>query len=115
MQILRTPDDRFAALPDWPYAPRYHQLTDSDGTSLRLHYVDEGPRDGAPVLLLHGEPSWAYLYRKVIAGLVAKGCRVIAPDLIGFGRSDKPADRADYTYERHVAWMTEWLTKLDLR
>ncbi|CAN7454875.1 haloalkane dehalogenase [Phenylobacterium sp. LjRoot164] len=114
MQILRTPDDRFAALPDWPYAPRYHQLTDADGTSLRLHYVDEGPRDGAPVLLLHGEPSWAYLYRKVIAGLVAKGCRVIAPDLIGFGRSDKPADRADYTYERHVAWMTEWLTKLDL-
>ena len=88
MQILRTPDERFAALPDWPYAPRYHQITDADGTALRLHYVDEGPRDGAPVLLLHGEPSWAYLYRKVIAGLVAKGCRVIAPDLIGFGRSD---------------------------
>lgn len=114
MQILRTPDERFAALPDWPYAPRYHQLTDADGTSLRLHYVDEGPRDGAPVLLLHGEPSWAYLYRKIIAGLVAKGCRVIAPDLIGFGRSDKPADRADYTYERHVAWMSAWLTDLDL-
>ena len=115
MQILRTPDERFAALPDWPYAPRYHQLADADGTSLRLHYVDEGPRDGAQVLLLHGEPSWAFLYRKVIAGLVAKGCRVIAPDLIGFGRSDKPADRADYTYERHVAWMSAWLTDLDLK
>lgn len=115
MQILRTPDERFAALPDWPYAPRYHQITDADGTALRLHYVDEGPRDGAPVLLLHGEPSWAYLYRKVIAGLVAKGCRVIAPDLIGFGRSDKPADRADYAYERHVAWMSAWLTDLDLK
>ena len=115
MQILRTPDERFAALPDWPYAPRYHQLTDADGTSLRLHYVDEGPRDGAQVLLLHGEPSWAFLYRKVIAGLVAKGCRVIAPDLIGFGRSDKPADRGDYTYERHVAWMSQWLTELDLK
>ena len=115
MRILRTPDERFAALPDWPYAPRYHEITDADGTALRLHYVDEGPRDGAPVLLLHGEPSWAYLYRKVIAGLVAKGCRVIAPDLIGFGRSDKPADRADYTYERHVAWMSAWLTDLDLK
>ncbi|MGH6996555.1 MAG: haloalkane dehalogenase [Phenylobacterium sp.] len=115
MRILRTPDERFAALPDWPYAPRYHALADAGGTALRLHYVDEGPRDGAPVLLLHGEPSWAYLYRKVIAGLVAKGCRVIAPDLVGFGRSDKPADRADYTYERHVAWMSAWLTDLDLK
>lgn len=114
MQVLRTPDARFEDLADWPYAPRYAEITDADGTHMRLHYVDEGPRDGAPVLLMHGEPSWAYLYRKVIAGLAARGRRVIAPDLIGFGRSDKPAARADYTFERHVAWMSQWLTGLDL-
>ncbi|MBT9470105.1 MAG: haloalkane dehalogenase [Pseudomonadota bacterium] len=114
MQVLRTPDDRFSGLEGWPYAPHYLEIENPDGPPLRLHYVDEGPRDGAPVLLMHGEPSWAYLYRNVIAGLVAKGRRVIVPDLIGFGRSDKPADRADYTYERHVAWMSEWLTALDL-
>lgn len=115
MQVLRTPDARFEGLADWPFPPQYLTLTDADGTQLRLHYVDEGPRDGAPVLLMHGEPSWAYLYRHVIAGLVARGHRVIAPDLIGFGRSDKPASRTDYTYERHVAWMSQWLTALDLR
>jgi haloalkane dehalogenase len=76
--------------------------------------VDEGPREGATVLLMHGEPSWAYLYRKVIAGLAARGRRVIAPDLIGFGRSDKPAGRADYTYERHVDWMSQWFAQMDL-
>jgi haloalkane dehalogenase len=115
MEVLRTPDARFDGLADWPFAPRYLEVRDADGTPLRIHYVDEGPRDGAPVLLMHGEPSWAYLYRHIIAGLVAKGRRVIAPDLIGFGRSDKPAKRADYTYERHVAWMSQWLTGLDLR
>lgn len=114
MQVLRTPDDRFSGLEGWPYAPHYLEIENPDGPPLRLHYVDEGPRDGAPVLLMHGEPSWAYLYRNVIAGLVAKGRRVIVPDLIGFGRSDKPASRADYTYERHVAWMSRWLTALDL-
>ena len=115
MQVLRTPDERFTGLADWPFAPRYAQITDAGGTDLRLHYVDEGPRDGAVVLLMHGEPSWAYLYRKIIAALVAKGRRVIAPDLIGFGRSDKPALRTDYTYERHVAWMSQWLLGLDLK
>lgn len=115
MQVLRTPDTFFTNLPDWPFEPRYHQIRDADGTELRLHYVDEGPRDGPPVLLMHGEPSWAYLYRKIIPGLVAKGYRAIAPDLIGFGRSDKPARRTDYTYERHVAWMSQWLTDLDLK
>src|SRR5581483_8369408 len=100
MQVLRTPDARFEGLDGWAYAPRYATVADADGTALRLHYVDEGPADGAPVLLLHGEPSWAYLYRKVIAGLVARGRRVIAPDLIGFGRSDKPTEREDYSYER---------------
>lgn len=115
MDVLRTPDARFEGLADWSYAPKYFDVRDADGTMLRLHYVDEGPRDGAPVLLMHGEPSWAYLYRHIIAGLVAKGRRVIAPDLIGFGRSDKPAKRTDYTYERHVAWMSQWLTGLDLK
>ncbi|MGZ5994057.1 MAG: haloalkane dehalogenase [Caulobacteraceae bacterium] len=114
MEILRTPDARFDGLEGWAYAPRYATIADADGTQLRLHYVDEGPRDGPVVLLMHGEPSWAYLYRKIIAGLAAKGCRAIAPDLIGFGRSDKPAARADYTYERHVTWMSHWLQQMEL-
>lgn len=115
MKALRTPDERFDDLADWPYAPRYLEVEDADGTRLRLHYVDEGPRDGATVLLMHGEPSWGYLYRKIIAALAARGHRAIAPDLIGFGRSDKPAARTDYTYERHVAWMSQWLATLDLK
>lgn len=115
MKVLRTPDERFSQLADWPYAPNYLEIEDAGGTRLRLHYVDEGPRDGAIVLLMHGEPSWSYLYRRIIAALAAKGYRVIAPDLIGFGRSDKPAARTDYTYERHVAWMSQWLGKLDLK
>ncbi len=114
MQVLRTPDDRFNGLPDYPFAPHYHQVRDADGTELRIHYVDEGPADAAPILLMHGEPSWSFLYRKFVPGLVAEGHRVIAPDLIGFGKSDKLADREDYAYERHVAWMSEWLTALDL-
>ncbi len=114
MQVLRTPDERFLGLADWPFEPHYLEVTDAGGTELRLHYVDEGPADGAIVLLMHGEPSWAYLYRKIIPLLTAEGYRVIAPDLAGFGRSDKPADRSDYTYERHVAWMSDWLTTLDL-
>ncbi|HEX7851882.1 MAG TPA: haloalkane dehalogenase, partial [Sphingomonas sp.] len=89
-------------------------VTDADGSDLRIHYVDEGPRDAAPILLMHGEPSWSYLYRKFIPDLVARGHRAVAPDLIGFGKSDKPAARSDYTYERHVAWMSDWLTVLDL-
>jgi haloalkane dehalogenase len=115
MQVLRTPESRFDGLADWPFAPHYAEIADADGARLRLHYVDEGPRDGAPVLLMHGEPSWAYLYRKIIPALAARGHRVIAPDLIGFGRSDKPAARGDYTYERHVAWMSAWLEGLDLK
>jgi haloalkane dehalogenase len=114
MHVLRTPDDRFEGLADWPYAPQYAEVTDADGTVLRLHYIDEGPRDAAPVLLMHGEPSWAYLYRHVIKGLVERGHRVVAPDLIGFGRSDKPAARTDYTYERHVDWTSQWFARLGL-
>ena len=116
MKVLRTPDDRFAGIADYPFAPHYAEVTDkATGTKLRLHYIDEGPRDAAPVLLMHGEPSWSYLYRKFVGPLVAAGHRVVAPDLIGFGKSDKPADRNDYTYERHVQWMSDWLVGLDLR
>jgi haloalkane dehalogenase len=115
MQVLRTPDSRFEDLPDWTFPPRYLDITDAEtGQDLRMAYVDEGPRDGRPVLLLHGEPSWSYLYRHMIPPLVAAGHRVLAPDLIGFGRSDKPADRADYTYERHVSWLSQWFTGLGL-
>lgn len=114
MRILRTPDDRFANLPDFPYTPRYLELRADDGTPMRIAAIDEGPRDAAPVLLMHGEPSWSFLYRKMIASLVAKGHRVVAPDLIGFGRSDKPSEQSDYTYERHVRWMSDWLAAMKL-
>jgi haloalkane dehalogenase len=110
MEILRTPDDRFRQLPGYPFAPRYLDLGD-----LRMHYVDEGPRDGAPVLLLHGEPSWSYLYRKMILLLTAAGHRTVAPDMVGFGRSDKPVRREDYTYQRHVDWTRAVIEQLDLR
>jgi haloalkane dehalogenase len=114
MESLRTPDDRFAGLPDWPFAPRYADVR-ADGGAVRMAYVDEGPRHGRPVLLLHGEPSWSYLYRFMIGLLAAGGLRAIAPDLIGFGRSDKPVAREDYTYARHVAWVSDLVAQLDLR
>ena len=110
MDVLRTPDDRFENLPGYTFAPHYAEV---DG--LRIHYVEEGPREAAPILLMHGEPSWSYLYRKMIPILVGAGHRVIAPDLVGFGRSDKPTSREDYTYQRHVDWMAGLLTALDLR
>ena len=110
MDILRTPDERFANLPGYPFAPRYLTVED-----VRIHYLDEGPAGGEPMLLLHGEPSWSYLYRKMIPLIAAAGYRVIAPDLVGFGRSDKPAAREDYTYQRHVDWMRGLLLGLDLR
>ena len=114
MQVLRTPEANFDGLEGWSFEPRYTVIADADGTALRMAYVDEGSADGAPVLLLHGEPSWSYLYRHIIAGLVERGHRVLAPDLIGFGRSDKPAARRDYTYERHVAWLQAWFDAQDL-
>ncbi len=110
MDVLRTPDERFDDLPGYGFDPHYVEVEDA----LRVHYVDEGPGDADPVLMLHGEPSWSYLYRKMIPLIVAAGHRVVAPDLPGFGRSDKPAARADYTYERHVAWMTDFVSVLDL-
>ena len=105
MKTLRTPDERFADLPGFPFEPNYHDVDDGDGGTLRVHYLDEGPRDAAPILLMHGEPSWCSLYRKMIPILVDAGHRVVAPDLVGFGRSDKPTETSDYTYTRHVAWM----------
>ena len=110
MDYLRTPDARFTNLPGYPFEPRY---TDVGG--LRIHYVDEGPRSAPPILCLHGEPSWSYLYRKMIPVFVGAGFRAIAPDLVGFGRSDKPQRREDYTYQRHVDWMKGLLAAIDLR
>ena len=115
MEILRTPDSRFEGLAEWPYHPVYTDIPSGDGSVLRVHHIDEGPKTAAhTILCMHGEPSWAYLYRKMIRSFVAAGHRVIAPDLVGFGRSDKPAAMADYTYERHVAWMSDWLVANDL-
>ncbi|MCH2190388.1 MAG: haloalkane dehalogenase [Gammaproteobacteria bacterium] len=115
MKILRTPDEHFDNLPDYPFSPNYLTIADTEGGELRMHYLDEGPADGPVVLLLHGQPVWSYLYRFMIPLLVNKGFRVLAPDLVGFGRSDKPTRMEDYTYARHVAWMSDWLTKMDLR
>ena len=112
--ILRTPDAAFAGLTDYPFEPHYATVPAADGAPLRLHYVDEGPRTAAPVLLLHGEPTWSYLYRHFIPPLAAYGHRVLAPDLIGFGKSDKPVARDAYSYENHVGWLLSWLEGLDL-
>jgi haloalkane dehalogenase len=114
MDTLRTPDDRFESLPGFPFTPHYADVSDGEGGELRVHYVDEGPSGAPPVLLMHGEPSWSFLYRKMIPILVDAGLRAVAPDLVGFGRSDKPARRTDYTYQRHVDWMTHWLGAVDL-
>lgn len=114
MEFLRTTDDRFVDLPGYDFSPNYLQVDDSEGSELRVHYLDEGPGDADPVLLMHGEPSWSFLYRKMIPILVAAGQRVIAPDLVGFGRSDKPSQRSDYSYQRHVDWMQSLLDQLQL-
>jgi haloalkane dehalogenase len=108
-EIFRTPDERFDDLPGYDFAPNY---VDVDG--LRMHYLDEGPKTGRPVVCFHGEPSWSYLYRKMIGPLVDAGHRVVVPDYAGFGRSDKPTDRRWYTYDRHVELMTRVLAGLDL-
>jgi len=115
MRFVRTPDDRFANLPGYNFRPHYIEIPAGDGDTLRVHYIDEGLASSAPILLLHGEPSWCYLYRKMIPVLTEAGYRAVAPDLIGFGRSDKPADRNDYTYQRHVQWITSFVESLDLR
>jgi haloalkane dehalogenase len=105
MNTLRTPDDRFAGLPDFDYTPQYALVPDQDGGTLQIAWVEAGPEDGEPVLLLHGEPSWSFLYRTMLPVLADAGLRAIAPDLVGFGRSDKPTRQEDHTYARHVEWM----------
>ena len=113
MKILRTPDARFENLADYPFAPHYTEIKTQDGSELRIHHLDEGPADGPIVLCMHGQPVWSYLYRKVIPYLTSAGMRVIAPDLVGYGKSDKPAAREDYSYERQVEWMGAWLEAND--
>lgn len=105
MLTLRTPEERFAELPDFPYTPRYCEVDDDEGGTLRIAWIEAGPADADPLLMLHGEPTWSFLYRRMIPILVAAGHRVICPDLVGFGRSDKPTRREDHTYARHVEWM----------
>ena len=116
MEVLRTPDDRFVDLPGYPFSPHYRDVPRGDRSGdLRVHYVDEGPPDATEtILLMHGEPSWSFLYRNMIPVLTAAGHRTVAPDLVGFGRSDKPSPRTEYTFARHVDWMTAWLTGLEL-
>lgn len=109
-QALRTPEARFTDLPDFAYTPHYTEIG-----GLRVAHIDEGPRDAPIVLLMHGEPTWSFLYRKMIPVLVGAGYRVLAPDLVGFGRSDKPAKKSDYSYLNHVLWMKEWMQANDLR
>jgi haloalkane dehalogenase len=108
--FLRTPEERFQNLPDFSFAPHYTQIG-----GLRIAYIDEGPKDGPVVLLMHGEPAWSFLYRKMIPVLVSAGMRVLVPDQVGFGRTDKPTKRSDYTYENHVHWMSAWLESVDAK
>ena len=119
MKILRTPEERFEHIPDYPYSPHWLEVSNPDGDDpIRMHYVDVGPADAEEtILFMHGEPTWSFLYRKMIKVVQEKesGYRVLAPDLPGFGKSDKPSERDDYTYERMVDWLSEWLCKLDLK
>jgi len=114
MQTLRTPDERFAGLADYPYAPHYVEVDDGEGGTLRIHYIDEGPAAGEIILCMHGQPTWSYLYRKMISPLNKAGYRVIAPDLVGFGKSDKPTTIENYSYASHVAWISGFIRNLDL-
>lgn len=115
VKVLRTPDSRFSDLADFPYPPNYLEIEDAELGALRIHYLDEGPRDGPVVLLLHGQATWSYSFRHMIPVLTAAGYRVVAPDLVGFGRSDKPADWEDHRFERHVGWLTATLEALEIR
>ena len=115
MQILRTPEAQFTDLFEFGFAANYVDIAGPGGEAMRMHYLDEGPKDGEPILCLHGQPSWSYLYRKMIPLLTTAGYRVLAPDLIGFGKSDKPVSRGAYSYEHHVNWLLDWLEQLDLR
>ncbi len=115
MKTLRTPDECFENLPGYSYAPHYTEVPDGDGGHLRIHHIDEGPSDGPVVLCMHGQPTWSYLYRHMIPLLNASGLRVLAPDLVGYGRSDKPASLEDYSYQAQVDWMNAWLVANDVK
>ena len=114
MKVLRTPDKYFANIKDYPFDPIYTDIYADDGTEIRIHHIDEGPSDGPILLAMHGQPVWSYLYSKMIPILNDSGIRVIAPDLVGYGKSDKPASRNDYSYQNQVDWMNQWLVKNDL-
>ena len=114
MKALRTPDACFENLPGYPFAPHYTDVPDGEGGTLRIHHVETGPADGTPVLCMHGQPTWSYLYRHMLPILGDAGLRAIAPDLVGYGRSDKPSRREDFSYNRQVEWMSAWLVSRDL-
>ncbi len=114
MKVLRTPDERFQDLDAFPYHPNYVEINDGQGDQLRMHFVDVGPKDAPIILCVHGQPTWSYSFRKMIPPLTAAGYRVIAPDIVGFGRSDKPAERSDYTFASHVHWMHDFVRRMDL-
>ncbi len=115
MKILRTPDERFKSLKDYPFEPHYTTVITEDGSDLRIHHIDEGPKAGPILLAMHGQPVWSYLYSKMIPYLNDGGIRVIAPDLPGYGKSDKPASREDYSYQNQVDWMVDWLVANDFQ
>ena len=114
MKILRTPDKFFRNIKGYPFDPVYTDIFTEDGSKIRIHHIDEGPSDGPILLAMHGQPVWSYLYSKMIPILNDAGIRVIAPDLVGYGKSDKPASRNDYSYQNQVDWMNQWLVKNDL-
>ena len=115
MQVLRTPEGRFRRLPGYDFDPHYTEVSGAEGGTLRMHYVDEGPPDAPPVLMLHGNPDWSFSFRSLISGLSREGFRSLAPDMIGFGRSDKPTDPKAHSIERHITWLREFVQTLDLR
>ena len=115
MKILRTPDERFEGLTDFPFEPNYTNIKTKDGSELRIHHIDEGPKEGPLLLAMHGQPVWSYLYSKMIPFLTSAGIRVIAHDLPGYGKSDKPASRGDYSYQNQVDWMVDWLNINDFQ
>ena len=114
MKILRTPDSAFENIKNYPFEPHYTTIKTHDGSDLRIHHIDEGPKDGPILLAMHGQPVWSYLYSKMIPILNQSGIRVIAPDLVGYGKSDKPSMREDYSYQKQVDWMTQWMKINDL-
>jgi len=113
MKVLRTPDKYFEKINDYPFSPVYTNISAQDGTEIRIHHIDEGPKEGPILLAMHGQPVWSYLYSKMIPILNDAGIRVIAPDLVGYGKSDKPSSRDDYSYQNQVDWMNQWLVKND--